>query len=439
MILNYNTREELEEAIYEAALLQVDNYKNLNFLNKVFRKNINEGKQSTYITEQVKHLILKNKSPKTIYNFMLESGCASKYDDLAEYMDFPKEEDILFDLEEDHDWGGYYEDNDLDDFDSDDEDDDMVTDYFLNKNDDRTEDLRDFPNEWIAEKAGKKMTFKLPLNEGDFDMSKFKNEVLRLEKEGYKVTAIEKKKLNEEQGEHPNFNRISVIKSLISGSGLNDYILYDKIISTPVLDKENLISLKFKMIIPKSFFIEKKLKSEDQYLDFITSCIRNNEEYSENENNISIKHYDVSFSSHEFLDNVTAFIYVLFSFNNNLNETEESKDVSFLTDPKKGVEYVLSNDYLSYLIENTYYYKSSDESDDIFDITFKLRIPKSEKWLRSNGILDANSLENKMNKVYGSKENQSEPGGVFKRTYFDVGENHQAYIVDISYSEAYNV
>ena len=204
MKVKYNNRKELENALFEAAIQKKHVYENMKFVDNIF-------KGDKTLVESIKNKLKKKTSPKKIYNYLIESGCASKYDDLAEYMDFPNESDILFDLEEDHEWGELGQDHDdyredeYERYDDDDDPfglmddefergeervDDEITDLMLKKPDDRSADMRDFPNVWEAKKNG--ITKRYTLTEG-FDENKFRAEVERLQKEGYEVSAVAKK------------------------------------------------------------------------------------------------------------------------------------------------------------------------------------------------------------------------------------------------------
>lgn len=89
---------DLKKAIYEAAMKRKSEYEGLRFVDKIFKEN-------KHHTPKIKKIIRENRdNGKAIYNYLLnECGCASKYEQVRDYMPTYEEEEILFDLDEDLD------------------------------------------------------------------------------------------------------------------------------------------------------------------------------------------------------------------------------------------------------------------------------------------------------------------------------------------------
>lgn len=180
------TKENLKKAVNEAVNKKRNQYQKLNFINSIL-------KEYPEFQNRAKSIIKsKRDNGKTLYNYLLkECGCGSKYNKIAEYIDYKNEDELLYDDSVNE----YYDDPSQDydyernederwDFDIDEWNDDEELD--ANFYDEEKPIVTEMPKYWVAEKDGrKKYTECSGLNE-----IKVKEEIEKMEKSGHKVTAF---------------------------------------------------------------------------------------------------------------------------------------------------------------------------------------------------------------------------------------------------------
>lgn len=182
--------KDLKKAINEAVNREKELYKGLKFVNNILKEHKN------YINPTKNIIKTKRDKGKDLYEYLLnECGCSSKYNQLAEYIDYIPEDELLFDddynLQE-------YDDNPFQDYDLEADDserwdfgyedeDSLPVEPDVDSPASQEQDPNQMPKYWVAEKDGKRMYSECStLNENIV-----KEEVQKMEKDGYKVTAFQ--------------------------------------------------------------------------------------------------------------------------------------------------------------------------------------------------------------------------------------------------------
>jgi len=200
------TEPNLRKAVYEAVNRKLKTYQGLSFVDNIL-------KEYPEFQDSAKTIIkTKRDGGKSLYKYLLnECGCASKYDKIAEYVDYKNEDRLLhdapmheyyddpsqdYDLERDEsEKYDYFEDPDGEYDEIPDEPvvgwEDEVWDGYEDDIE-RVEEaagISGMPKYWVAEKDGRKKHSDCSL----LDESIVKEEIKKIENEGYKVTAFRNK------------------------------------------------------------------------------------------------------------------------------------------------------------------------------------------------------------------------------------------------------
>lgn len=193
------TKENLRKAVNEAVNKKKNIYKNLFFVDSILKEYPDFKKTAKNIIKE------KRDNGKSLYNYLLnECGCASKYNKIAEYVDYKNEDELLYDEPVTEYYDDPFQDYDLETDDSErwdkfdkledipqinwNDEDEGLDQYFDNDGIpvDDIDSINEMPKYWVAEKEGKKrFTECSSLNEDIV-----KGEIQNMEKDGYKITAF---------------------------------------------------------------------------------------------------------------------------------------------------------------------------------------------------------------------------------------------------------
>lgn len=181
------TVDKLKLAINEGVNRKKTEYQNLKFVDTILKE------YKEYVPSVKNILKTKRDGGKILYNYLLnECSCGSKYNKLAEYMDYKNEDELLYDgpineYDDDpfQDYSLEYDDSERwDEPISGIEDDDM--DNYPELEDGDNDDIEAMPQYWVAEKGEKRLYSECSTLSEDI----VKETVAGMEKDGYKVTAF---------------------------------------------------------------------------------------------------------------------------------------------------------------------------------------------------------------------------------------------------------
>lgn len=184
------TVDNLKLAINEGVNRKKTEYQNLKFVDTILKE------YKEYVPPVKNILKTKRDGGKILYNYLLnECGCGSKYNKLAEYMDYKNEDELLYDEPINEYDGDPFQDYDLEHDDSerwdqpieDIYDGDMDSYPELEGGDNsEKDDIEPMPKYWVAEKGEKRLYSECSTLSEDI----VKETVAGMEKDGYKVTAF---------------------------------------------------------------------------------------------------------------------------------------------------------------------------------------------------------------------------------------------------------